>query len=115
MKVIVLLLLVQVIYSYKTKQYQRTNVSEFNIGPVFSASSKISCGVACLANNSCEGFDFDGFYCSILSEILVDSDGFEQVWIDPEILGKIKTKHDFSKIQFFSLRGSRGRRLCRLC
>ena len=102
MKVIVLLLLVQVIYSYKTKQYQRTNVSEFNIGPVFSTSSKISCGVACLANNSCEGFNFDGFYCSILSEILVDPDGFEQVWIDPEILGRTKTKHEFSKIQLFA-------------
>ena len=90
MKVIVLLLLIQVIYSYKTKQYQRTNVSEFNIGTVFFASSKISCGVACLADSSCEGFNFDGFYCSILSEISVDPEGFEQVWIDPKIIGKIK-------------------------
>ena len=91
MKVIVLLLFViQLIYSYKTKQYQRTNVSEFKIGSVFSASSKISCGVACLANSSCEGFNFDGLHCSILSEILVDPEGVEQVWIDPEILGKTK-------------------------
>ena len=91
MKVIVVLLFViQLIYSYKTKQYQRTNVSEFNIGSVFSASSKISCGVACLANSSCEGFNFDGLHCSILTEILVDPEGVEQVWIDPEILGKTK-------------------------
>ena len=92
MKVIVLLILfvIQLIYSYKTKQYQRTNVSEFNIGSVFSASSKISCGVACLANSSCEGFNFDGLHCSILTEILVDPEGVEQVWIDPEILGKTK-------------------------
>ena len=89
MKAIVLLIVIQMTFGSITKQYQNTLVSEYKTIFTFSASSKIACGVACLINNDCEGFNFDGLSCSLLYEILRFQDGHErgQVWIDPEIQG----------------------------
>merc|ERR1712062_156725 len=83
MKVLVpLIFLFNLSSGFRTKEYQISNVSEFSIHATLNTLSDLQCSFYCFNDYACEGFEFNQTTCSILKEIVIDSEAEFQAWVN---------------------------------
>ena len=87
-------------HGFRTKVYQISNLSEFSIHAKLSTLSDLQCSFYCFHDYACEGFEFNQTTCSILKDIVVDSEAESQAWVNSVLSSKLITNF-FEKISIF--------------
>ena len=90
MKVLVpLIFLFNLSSGFRTKEYQISNVSEFSIHATLNTLSDLQCSFYCFNDYACEGFEFNQTTCSILKDIVIDSEAEFQAWVNSVLSSKL--------------------------
>lgn len=101
MKVLVpLIFLFNLSSGFRTKEYQISNVSEFSIHATLNTLSDLQCSFYCFNDYACEGFEFNQTTCSILKDIVIDSEAEFQAWVNSVLSSKLN--HISKKANFIS-------------
>ena len=101
MKVLVpLIFLFNLSSGFRTKEYQISNVSEFSIHATLNTLSDLQCSFYCFNDYACEGFEFNQTTCSILKDIVIDSEAEFKAWVNSVLSSKLN--HISKKANFIS-------------
>ena len=104
MKGLTLILLCTLAHGFRTKQYQKAKLSDFVFFTTLTTYSELQCSVACLTVAPCEGYRFTQIHnsCSLLKDIVIDTQGVFTEWINSILSSKsyLSKKISFRTLTF---------------